>query len=446
MSNFLEDIIVQIIPGAPTVSRVGFGIPLVIGTTGQRAVLITGSGPSELVAKSVIRNATIALVIQAGAVYAYAFAGGVVTIDIPPGALVRDLVADFNANAPGTVTAVMSIESGTTGSGAVGVIASTPLTFTKFKQLVQADQLKHLYDTDDTEFKMVSNMFGQRPTPVAIYLLDVFSDLADIGAAIAANDTGVWYAAVTNSLDEAQIQSMIDYIENKQRMLFAVSSDKDVLTRIKSRRISWVIHDKPNDHPEASWLARNLPATPGSITWKWANSLVGQEFNAVVSVDDLLFIRNNNGQSYVRANGVSLMDEGRTNDPAGLTYIDSVRSQDYIDLNMTADIQQAFIDADNAGQKIPYTDSGFDIIGGKVESRLNLSGKAGIIAAVETAQEAEDSTDGTFVFKVNVPTRAQIKADDPGQIAARNLPGITFSYREAGALHEVKTITGRVIF
>jgi hypothetical protein len=445
MSAFIEDIIVEVLPGPATVSRVGFGIPLLVGTTGQRSVLIHGSGTSQLIAKSTPRQNVVSLEIIVAAAYSYAFAAGVVTIEIPAGALVRDLVADFNANAPALVTDELTIEAGTTGSGPVGALVETPLTFTEFRQIVDISQLKYYYDTSDVEYKMISNMKASKPSPITIYLLDVFADLADIPAAIELNDTGVWYAIVTNSLTESDQQDIVDYVSDKQRLAFLTSSDKTVLTRIKDRRAAWLIHDVPADHPEASWVAKGLPQTPGSITWKYLNPLAGQSVNETATLSDLLEIRNNKGQSYVRANGVPIVDEGQTTDPDAKTYIDSVRSQDWIDLNMTADINQLFVDAGASGSKLSYTDEGISQIGAAVANRLTLAGRAGIIAPVETAEQAELSTDGKYRFKVDVPTRAEIAAATPEQIAARNVPGITFQYVEAGAIHEVKTITGRIV-
>ncbi len=442
---FLEDIIVEVIPGAASVSRVGFGIPAIVGTTGQRSVLKTGTGTSQLIAKSTSRHNVVSLEIVAGAVFAYAFAGGTVTIDVPAGALVRELVADFIANAPSIVTDELTIEAGTTGSGAVGLITPTPLTFLDFFSFTDIEQLRFFYDSTDGEFIMASNMLASSPSPIQIYIIDVFADLADIGAKIALHDTGAWYALVTNSLIEAEQQAISDFVDDKQRLFFMTDSDSSILLTIQSRRTAILIHDAPDDHPEASWVAKNLPQTPGSLTWKNTNPLQGQLPNVTADLSALQFIRDNGGQSYVVANGISLVDEGRTNDPNGITFIDQVRSQDWVDLNMTADIAQLFADAGASGSKIPYTDRGIATIGTSVEKRLKLAGEAGIIAPVETAEQAEVSTDGAFRFRVVLPTRQSILDSDPGQITARNLPGITFQYIEAGAIHEVKTITGRVV-
>ena len=195
---FIEDIVVQVIPGAPSVARLGFGIPLLVGNTGQRSVYIHGSGVSGLVVKSTPRNHVVSVEIQVGAVYAYAFASGVVTIDIPAGSLVRELVSDFNANASAPIKAEISVQALTTGSGVLGILAETPLVFTAYRKIVSISQLNYYYDSTDTEYKMLSNMLASKPSPVEIYLLDIFGS-ADITADLTANDTGSWDEIPTNS-------------------------------------------------------------------------------------------------------------------------------------------------------------------------------------------------------------------------------------------------------
>lgn len=440
----IKDIVVQVIPGAPSVARQGFGIPAIVGLTGQRSVLITGTGSSGLIAKSTPRNHTVSLEIVVGAIYAYAFAAGTVTIDIPAGSNVRDLVADFNANAPSIVTDELTLEALTTGSGALGIISPTALTFEQFREIFAITQADNFFDITDPEYIMLANMLASKPAPLKVVLIDLFGT-SDIATDIAAFDDGSWYAALTNSIVEAEQQSLSDYVDDKLRIALIVNSDEGVLDNIQSRRTAIVIHDAPNDHPEASWAAKALPENPGSITWKFLNSLQGQTANATATLSALQNVRDKKGQSYVEANGVSYMDEGKTTDPATTTFLDLVRSQDWVQSNLTADLNQLFFDAAAAGSKIPYTDAGIAQIESVIRNRLSLAGVAGIIAPVETSAQAELSSDGNFRFSISVPTRAEVLANDPSDITNRILPDITFQYVEAGAIHEVKPVIGRVI-
>ena len=206
----LEDIIVQVLGGPVTVSRVGFGIPGILGTTGQRSILISGLAGGQVIYKSVARNAELSVNVVNGA-YSYSFGSGVVNITVPVDSTVRDLVADFNANAPGAVTAVLSLEIGTTGSGKVVLIPDdTELTFSDFREIVDISQLQFFYDTTDTEFKMFQNMLAEVPTPVRLFLIDAFS-FSDLTKALSTNDNGSWFAVLTNETTEAEQQEITEF-------------------------------------------------------------------------------------------------------------------------------------------------------------------------------------------------------------------------------------------
>ena len=444
----IKDIIVQVIPGAPTVARVGFGVPMLVGFTGSRAVLISGSGTSGIVAKSVTRQADIELEITNGAIFAYVFtpgAPGNVAIEVPVGTLVRELIADFNANAPTSVTDEISLEALTTGSGVLGLISPAELlTFTSFLEIQDISQIQFFYDTTDEEYEILSNMFGSKPSPIKIFLLDVFGSV-DVPGDIETVNDGSWYAIITTSITESEQQEISDYVDDKIRLFLMTNLDEAVLDNIQSRRTAVIIHNAPGDHPEASWAAKNLPSDPGSITWKWTSALQGQAPNIVATLTALINVRNKKAQSYVTKNSVNYVDEGQTTDPNAQTFIDQVRSQDWIQLNLEADLLQLFINASAAGSKIPYTDSGISQVIEVISKRLALAGAAGIIAPVETQLQAELSYDGLFRYQIKIPTRAEIEANTPANITNRILDSVDFSYVEAGAIHGVKPITGRVI-
>lgn len=440
---FIEDIIVSIVKGSVTVNQVGFGVPALAGLTGQRSILITGSGSSQLVAKSTPRQNVVSLAIVIGTGFAYAFAAGTVTIDLPTaGAKVRDLVADFNANAPSIVTDELTIEIpfGQTGAGAVVPISATPLTFTDFREISNIEQLRNFYDTTDPEHIMFTNILASVPTPRTTFLIDTFG-AASITAALAANNTGVWYAILTTSTDEVDQLEVSDFANNNKRLALLVSDDKDRPNTVQGKRTAYLIHDAPDDHPEASWAAKALAADPGSITWKFIPNLQGQTANATATLQDLLDVRANKAQSYILNSGVRYVDEGQTVNPIEKTFIDQIRSRDWIEVNLAADLLVLSVEV----PKIPYTNAGIAQVVQVITNRLVLAGLAGIIAPVENSNQAALSTDGKFRFNVQAPTRESVEAgSNPEDIDNRILNDVTFAYIEAGAIHEIN-ITGRVI-
>ena len=444
---FIEDIVVQVIPGAPTVTREGFGIPLFLGTTGQRGVAFVGSGNGQVIVQSVNRHPDLEVTIQTGA-YNYVFTPGSpgnVTIDVPLSSNVRDLVADFNANAPVSVTDEIQLIQPGTGTGEVVLVTDEPLAFTTFRQVVDISQLDYFYDQTDGEYIMALNLFASVPRPLEFYLLDVFGSGNTIEQDLGNSDNGTWYAIVTNAVDEATQQSIANYVDvnNRIAIFTTTSAATTSIDNVKSRRVAFLSHDVIADHPEVSWASLNLPSDPGSITWKWKGPLARQTPNTTSSLTDLLAVRNAGGQSYVLQNGIALVDEGQVNPlpGSGNQYLDQIRSQDWIQSNLEADLLQLFVD----NPKIPYTDGGIAQIVGVITNRLSLAGAQGIIAPVEDEAQAAISRDGNFQFSVTAPTRAEIEANNPSNITNRILEDVTFQYVEAGAIHEVKPITGRVV-
>lgn len=450
----INDIQVSVSPAPSSASRVGFGVPLLVGFTGSRSVLITGSGVSGLVAKTINRQAVVSLEITVtGSSYTYNVAGTKVEWTVPAGALVREAVADFNSNAPSSVTNLISVEALTTGSGTLAAISETDLEFDTYQQIVDISQLQYYYDEDDKEYVITQNILASRPTPGQLYLLDVFEAayVEEVSALIDAVDDGNWYMVHTTSTAEAEQQEISDWVNTKTKIALFTVLDSSAVSRlgtVQGYRTGYLVHDAPDDHPEASWSAKNLPNVPGQATWKHTQNLQGQTVNTTTTLSDLLAIRAAQGQAYTKKSGISFVNEGLLNDPnatsSNRTYIDQVWSRDWIEVNLQADLLELFTNAAAAGKKISYTDAGIAQVVGVIVRRLQLAAANGIIAPVETTEQAELSSDGQFRFRVTAPTRAEVEASNLSDITSRVLNNVEFSYVEAGAVHEV-TVTGRVV-
>ena len=440
----IEPIIVTLGVGGQTVSRVGFGNPLIVGFTGSRSILKSGLGEAQTIYKSVIRQDTLSVEITNGAVFAYVLNGDIVEIEVPVDTIVRDLVADFNANAGGPVIARLSLKAGGLGLGKVVLLAVTPLVALTGRQLiVDISQLDNFYDTTDPEFKMFVDQFASAPSPQNKYLLDVFG-LTDVQVtdAIQAVDDGAWYAVLVTSIIAAEQQNISEYIITRKRIALFVSSDVADAANVKSQRIIYVIHDAPNDHPENAWAAFVLPTNPGSVTWAFQGPLAGQTPNATSDLAALLAVQAANAQSYVELNNLKYMDEGLTTDDQFKTFIDQIRSRDWIELNLEADLLSLLVNVPNG--KIPYTNAGIDQVTQVVKDRLELAGNAGIIRPIESAKDAELSSSKFFFYKVSAPSRKEIADANPADIANRVLNGVEFSFEESGAIHGI-TANGKVI-
>jgi len=446
----IKDIIVSVSSATATAARQAFGIPLLVDFIGQRSILIKGSGASGIVYKSVVRNdtgLTVSVITGVTAGYVYTLTTKALVIELPStGSTVRDLIADFAANAPGPVKALFSLVRTDTGSGAVPLHAATPLAFTTFQDIRDISQLLYYYDTTDVPYKVIGNYLASRPTPGRLYLFDAFSILdADLATQLAVHDTGDWYTILHTTATEAKVHILSDYVNNAVRTLLTVSNDVTITGRVQGGRTLFVIHDAPDDHPEISLAAFKLPAQPGSTSWKFAGPLQGQTPNRTATLTDLLAVRAARGNSYVEKSGLQYMDGARMNDPAVVVYMDQVQSRDWISLNLQADLEELFVRASQRNDKIDYTtEGGIEQIKGVIERRLSLAGKYGIIARIENEDQSALSADGAYQFNVTAPSRLEVLANNPSDITNRVLNNVVFQYVEAGAIEGV-TVTGRVV-
>lgn len=439
----IKDIIINVINGVVNATGVAFGVPIWLGFTGSRAIVKWGSGTSGIVAKSVARNGAFNLIVLHGA-YDYDLTGITLTITVPSTDRVRDLIADFEANAPGPVQALVSLQATGTGSGLVSTLASTAAVFLNYQRIEDLSQLDYYYDSTDTDYKIIRNIMASQPSPNVVYLLNCFGKTtANIGAAIQAVDLGDWFLVLTGDTTESMQLAIADYVNAVDRVALFTSDTDARLDAVKGDNIGYLIHDVPADHPEASWAAKCLPSVPG-VGWKFQSNLYGQLANETADLSQLLLVRSKKGNSYVKANGVSYVDGSQINSAADTVYIDQAISRKWIKINLQIDLLNLFLKAAAVGQKIPYTNAGINQILGTIATRLNNAGQLGIIAPVETQDQAKVSFDGVFRFRVTSLTRTQIEDTAAADITARILKGVKYSYIEAGAIEKVE-VTGVIL-
>ena len=444
----IQDVNVSIAAGEVTLNRLGFGVPLLVGFTGQRAVAIMGTGNASFAAKSTIRNAggvTLTILVT-GAVYIYADSGSDVTITVPTTSSVNALLADFiaNATAPVTDLLTLAIETGSTGKDDVVAQTVQNLLFTEFREILDVSQLVHFYDSADVEQTMFANMLSEAPRVKKVILLDVKNE-PDISVCLIANDDNSWFAIVTTSVQEVDQQVISDFVEQRTRVAIFTTDDATRVDTINNKRTFYLVHDtnKLDDHPEASWVARELSFVPGSNSWKFSKNLSGQTATTA-SLSVLLTTRGKRAQSYVSANGFDYVDGGLTSDQVTKTFIDQIISRDWVTVNLENDILEFLVNQATTVGKVPYTDAGIQQVIDVIAARLSLAGANNIIDTVSNQTQASDSYDGIFRYSITSKTRAQIETDSPADITNRELNTISFQYIEAGAIDEI-TVKGLVV-
>lgn len=438
----IDPIIVTLGPGGQTVSRVGFGNPMIAGFTGSRSVLKKGNNQSSLIFKSVVRRDELSVkIVVAPAAFDYVLNGTELTITAPADTTVRELRADFDANAPQPVKDLYILDS--TSLGLDPIVRFDALEdlvpFEGKVLIISITQLDFFYDKTDKEFEMFIDQFATKISPQNKFLLDVFG-LADPSAAVASVIDGTWYCLLTTSTTQSEQQNLGEMVvQNFIIAIFVVDDIADTV-QIQDSKIVYVVHDVEDDHPENAWAAKVLPKLPGSTVWAFQGPLANQTANENTDLQFYIDVRNANANAYVELNGLTYMDFGITSDPVNKTFIDQRRSRDWVTSNLNRDLNQLLVNED----KIEYDNPGIQKFLDVIDDRLEQAGNNRIIKRIETQEEAATSSRDTFVYSSRSATRQEIEAAAPQDIIDRGLRGVTFEYKEAGAIQSA-TVSGIIL-
>jgi hypothetical protein len=251
----------------------------------------------------------------------------------------------------------------------------------------------------------------------------IVTDLNTIRTAVDGDDD--WYAAFVDSFGKAEITSLAAAIEAIFKIYLPTTFDADILTASSSdigstlqasnfarTALSW--HETPGQSDlGAAWGGKNLPADPGSITWKF-KSVAGPAFSKLTPAE-LAELAGKNVNNFIRVAGNNMMQEGVT---ASGEFIDITRGIDFITARLQENIFGQMINL----PKIPFTDPGIAVIENEVRGVMAL----GIGQGIFTADPAP---------VVTVPLAADV---DPNDRANRLLPDVNFSAQLAGAIHFVE--------
>lgn len=250
----------------------------------------------------------------------------------------------------------------------------------------------------------------------------VVTDLNLIRNNVDGNDD--WYLVLLDSYGKAEIESLAATIETLPRLFFATTSDADVLTSATTDvgsnlqasaydRTALIWHEDPHDGPDAAWAGLGLPFDPGSITWAY-QTLAGIAFS-LITPSEIAELVGKSVNHYIRIAGNNVTIEGHV---ASGEWIDVMRGIDLITARLKENIFSRLVNL----KKIPYTDPGISVIESEVRGVMQL----GIANSIFTADPAP---------VVSVPLAADVDANDK---ANRLLPDVTFTATLAGAIHKTE--------
>jgi len=282
--------------------------------------------------------------------------------------------------------------------------------------------------TDNTtDFDLDADNPGELFDVVVSRELEVKDNTTDPGiatdlAAIRAAD-GDWYGLALDSNSSAEVVAAAAWAETETVLFGANTSDADAKSALTTDVMSilqlaayartFVIWSgSVLSNAGAAWLGKQLPTDPGTTTWAF-KTLAGLTVDSLTSAERA-FIEGKNGNTYTRVAGRNITRQGVT---AAGEFIDVTRYVDFLDARIG---ERVFLLMVNL-PKIPYTDASVDLFRSEILAQLT----SGIPQAI-----ADDPAPTcTAPLVANVAT-----ADRAGRI----LPDIKFTARIAGSIHKVQ--------
>ena len=276
----------------------------------------------------------------------------------------------------------------------------------------------------DLEYVAANSIFSQEQTPdqIKIGYKAAATAMATGLSAISAIDDE-WYCLLLTSRVGQDILDAATFIESKEKILIACSSDlvtatsatTDIAAELKLlgfSRTATLFSTTSATYPEAAWAGLCLPFDPGSETWKF-KSLHGSAPDSL-SPTESTAAKSKNANTYETYAGVSITGEGVMADGE---FIDVIRFTDWL----KSRIQERIFAKLTNSKKIPYTDKGAAVIEAEIRAQL--------LAGVAIGGLVEGS------IQVDVP---KVIDQNPNDRAARFMPHFTFAATLSGAIHKIQ--------
>lgn len=240
-----------------------------------------------------------------------------------------------------------------------------------------------------------------------------------------------FYIVLTDVTDEACVTALCEWaqstepteaalgagVEDHRKLYFGqIVKNKSYVNKFGRSAVVYV--DDPSEWADAAWVGCVGPFWPESVTWKW-------KVPDGVSVADL----RDSERDTLEGNLVNFMTveykhQYMKNGICGDgNFLDNVLGSDYITYQMRENLYSIF----KMNAKIGYTDAGFAIVASGVFSALNR--------AVDLSIIARDPDDGTGVYTVVIPKRAEATDE---QVRNRIMPDIVWEAQLEGAIHGAK--------
>lgn len=210
---------------------------------------------------------------------------------------------------------------------------------------------------------------------------------------------------------------------NKDHFLVLQSADPSVYNGYRGQNYTiGLVHDL-SEPMDAALLGSTALLTVGSTTWKFRN-LVGITPD-LLTANELKAIASSYAIAYVEVAG-----QGETSEGTSLSgeYIDTLHGALWVKTEMQNRLERLL----QSNNKIPYEQSGINMIQGVAITVLEQAWEQGIVLTNESNGKGDYTVTAT-------PRSAQSKDD----ISKRHYGGLSFTYHASGAIHTI-TVRGTV--
>jgi len=290
--------------------------------------------------------------------------------------------------------------------------------------ITSSDDTTHVTITTDTAGDLVDYVGFDEPDNFSLKDSTADPGLAADLALIEAADPDGWYALVLDSNSEPEILAAAAWIESRKKIFLTNTSDSECVDNVvtddvmsdlqgfsyartailfsQSRLLNW---------SGAAWAGNRLPSDPGSSTWAY-KTLAGVSVDSNLTGGQVSVIESKGGNVFRTIASVNVTTFGIM---ASGEFIDITRFIDWLDQRTKERIFGVLINS----PKIPFTDTGIGTMVAQVKAQLDQGITAGGLAADPAP-------------RVEAPKAADVSSANK---AARILPDITFQATLAGAIH-----------
>ena len=304
------------------------------------------------------------------------------------------------------------------------------------KVAIDALALSGITTTDNTTYLSITATVATNWFAVEVLDLSVMSSKqthADPGIATDAAavnlENSAFYGVTATTASAAEVSALAAWVESNKKLSLRMTQDceiiavttGDIATTLKNAnyfRTGLIFHPAGDAFADCAWFGATFPLDPGSLTFKF-KQLAGVP-GVPLTATQLANLRGKNCNAFTDYGGINITVDGKL---ASGEWIDIIRDRDWFESRLQTRIANVMI----GSAKIPFTDGGIAQIEAEVRGQL----REGIDSGYLTNDPAP---------LVVVPKASAVSSGDK---TLRQLTGISFTAKVAGAIHAV-TIKGTI--